>query len=265
MATSRIHLFALLAAFIAALMALSSLKGLLLCLAGLTILIALFAYDQRGARSGGQSLAFAFVCGLALFCCVSYPVTELGLTPSAVANEFPAIVWVVATVAFWLIDRARMSSRRSGPVSAYTQQQIFALAPQPVPERAFVPAPMPASPAAPPEPATNWNVRAPEPPVESEPVSTPTPMTTPVPAPAAPEPIRSGKEVSIYVNMLDEGMNVLRAVRAEHLGRDFYVIVDEMPADEKWEYSTGQVVRCKKKNLSSGKGLVAYEEAPRAQ
>jgi hypothetical protein len=60
-------------------------------------------------------------------------------------------------------------------------------------------------------------------------------------------------------------MNVLRSVRAEHLGRDFYIIVDEMPADENWEFVPGQVVRCKKKSLSNGKGLVAYEEAPRAQ
>jgi hypothetical protein len=38
-----------------------------------------------------------------------------------------------------------------------------------------------------------------------------------------------------------------------------------MPEGENWEYAPGQVVRCRKKNLSSGKGLVAYEEAPRAQ
>jgi hypothetical protein len=78
-------------------------------------------------------------------------------------------------------------------------------------------------------------------------------------------PVPSGKEVSIYVNMMGEGMSVLRAVRAQHLGRDFYIIVEEMPTDETWEYATGRVVRCRKKNLSNGKGLVAYEEAPRAQ
>jgi hypothetical protein len=98
------------------------------------------------------------------------------------------------------------------------------------------------------------------------PIPQPIPQPTPQPTPAAaPPPVLTGKEVSIYVNMLNEGMNMLRAVRAEHLGRDFYMIVDQMPADESWEYVPGQVVRCKKKNLSSGKGLVAYEEAPRAQ
>jgi hypothetical protein len=65
--------------------------------------------------------------------------------------------------------------------------------------------------------------------------------------------------------LLGEGLNVLRSVQAEHLGRDFYRIVDTMPENERWEYQPGQVVRCKKKNLSSGKGLVAVEEAPRAR
>jgi hypothetical protein len=68
----------------------------------------------------------------------------------------------------------------------------------------------------------------------------------------------------IYVTLLGEGLNVLRSVKAEHLGRDYYRIIDSMPEGETWEYQPGQVVRCKKKNLSSGKALVAIEEAPRA-
>ena len=68
----------------------------------------------------------------------------------------------------------------------------------------------------------------------------------------------------IYVNLMGEGMNVLRTVRAESLGRDFYLIADEMPAGEDWEFKPGQIVRCRKKNLSNGKGWVAFEEAPRA-
>jgi hypothetical protein len=115
---------------------------------------------------------------------------------------------------------------------------------------------------------------APEPVAAPAPEPIPLPVEQPVvaelpPPPVAPArppiPTGQGKEVSIYINLLGEGMNVLRAVRAEHLGRDFYIIVEETPAGETWEYGPGQVVRCKKKNLSSGKGLVAYEEAPRAQ
>jgi hypothetical protein len=54
-------------------------------------------------------------------------------------------------------------------------------------------------------------------------------------------------------------------VRAEHLGRDYYRIIEPMPDSEQWEYGPGQVVVCRKKNLSGGKALVAVEEAPRAQ
>lgn len=69
----------------------------------------------------------------------------------------------------------------------------------------------------------------------------------------------------IYVTLVGEGLNVMRSVRAEHLGRDYYRIIDTMPEGETWEYGPGQVVRCKKKNLSSGKAMVAYEEAQRSQ
>ncbi len=76
---------------------------------------------------------------------------------------------------------------------------------------------------------------------------------------------RTGKETMIYVMLMGEGLNVLRSVQAEHLGRDFYRIIEPMPEGETWQFQPGQVVRCKKKNLSSGKGLVAVEEAPRAR
>lgn len=69
----------------------------------------------------------------------------------------------------------------------------------------------------------------------------------------------------IYVTLVGEGLNVLRAVRAEHLGRDYYKIVEPMPDGETWQFGPGQVVRAKKKNLSSGKAMVATEEAPRAR
>jgi hypothetical protein len=77
-------------------------------------------------------------------------------------------------------------------------------------------------------------------------------------------PPRAGKETTIYVTLVGEGLNVLRSVKAEHLGRDFYRILDETPEGETWQFECGQVVRCRKKNLSSGKALVAIEEAPRA-
>ncbi len=84
----------------------------------------------------------------------------------------------------------------------------------------------------------------------------------PAPMPIIPQ---TGKEATIYVSLVGEGLNVLRSVKAEHVGRDFYRIVEPMPEGESWQFQPGQVVRCKKKNLSSGKGLVATEEAPRAR
>jgi hypothetical protein len=68
----------------------------------------------------------------------------------------------------------------------------------------------------------------------------------------------------IYVNLVGEGLNVLRAVQAENLGRDYYRIVEPMPENETWQFGPGQVVRCKKRNLSSGKAMVAFEEAQRS-
>jgi hypothetical protein len=87
------------------------------------------------------------------------------------------------------------------------------------------------------------------------------------PAPAtAPRAVSlpKGKETEIYVNLVGEGLAIMRTVRAQHMGKDFYLITEPMPEGEQWEFTTGQIVRCKKRNLSHGKGLVAVEEAPRA-
>jgi hypothetical protein len=64
----------------------------------------------------------------------------------------------------------------------------------------------------------------------------------------------------IYVDVMGQGISFLRSVRAQHVARDIYRIVDVMPADETWRYEPGQTVRCRKKKLSSGKALVAFEE-----
>jgi hypothetical protein len=275
MPTSRITLPALAVIFIAGIVALHDLENLLACFSGLAILVMLFAYDRRGARSGWQSLAFAFVCGLALLLAIFYPLTLLALTFVS-KDQLPALVWLVGTAAFWFIDRARMASRHAASFPGYAPAPVTQAVPSIYSTASYAapaPSPQPAPPPAPP-PLERVFTPAPEPPppepvAESVPVPVEPPVLAGVPAalplPKAPIPTGQGKEVSIYINLLGEGMSVLRAVRAEHLGRDFYIIVEEMPAGETWEYGPGQVVRCKKKNLSSGKGLVAYEEAPRAQ
>jgi hypothetical protein len=94
------------------------------------------------------------------------------------------------------------------------------------------------------------------------------PIVQPTYAPPPPPDVTAippGREAVIYLNLVGEGLNVLRTVRAENLGRDYYRIADIMPEGEQWEFTPGQVVKCRKKALSNGKHMVAYEEAPRAQ
>lgn len=267
MENSRVNLGALMLALIAGIVALhvggsSAFTGL----AGLTLLIALFAYGNESARTGLQSFAFALVCGLGFVCVVSFPLNFL--IPLVIDKPaflsgpyFAPVFWLIGTAMFWFIDRASSETPQAVHLGgAYAPAPIMAQPPPPQPvTRPFTPAPVTV--AVPPSSVSDSvSILVPEPVYASS-----APAPAPVPLPLAATPPLTGKEVGIYVTMLGEGMNVLRTVRAEHLGRDFYVITEEMPADESWQFVTGQVVRCKKKNLSNGKGLVAFEEAPRAQ
>jgi len=120
-------------------------------------------------------------------------------------------------------------------------------------------APSPVYASAPP----TW--QAAPPPVAPPPAPAPTP---PPPAayaaPAAPQPLaplQPGAEVTtIYVDMTSGGYSCLRGVQAEHLTRDIYRILEPMPQGEEWRFMPGQVVRCKKEKLSTGKAMVAVEE-----
>lgn len=208
-------------------------------------------------------------------------------------------VWAFTTILLWAIDRSRMSGRtayeapvvvESGPkkrqlVPEFTGSFPAVEEPQPAPPPSRPAQPAPAArtvPAAPeyrepvvfPITATTFSIPresvrssptaappAPPPPAPEPPAS---PATPPPPAPAAVH-VPSGKETMIYVNLVGEGLNVLRSVRAEHLGHDFYKIIEDTPEGETWQFGAGQVVRCKKQKLSSGKALVAFEEAPRSQ
>ena len=68
--------------------------------------------------------------------------------------------------------------------------------------------------------------------------------------------------VQIYVYLPDEAVDVWRPVKAEHVGESTYRIASENsdPDIERWEFSTGEIVRCVPRILSDGKhGLVAVE------
>lgn len=289
MPKSQIDAAALLAAIVAGALALMLLPGPFVWLSsigGLILLFIVLSFDREGYRTVFQSLAFAAVFGFCLMLASAVLLQLLagqGELPSAIDNrvsrQWMPLVWVCATAIFWGIDRARMSGRegiaseavRGRPAAYRTFVPEFtpAAAPPPTPTAA----PSYVTPATPP-PSTPAPER-PEPATREAPVpSMPTPVAAPTPPPPPPAavptptviapPPKPGKEAMIYVTLLGEGLNMLRSVKAEHLGRDYYRIVDSMPEGETWEYQPGQVVRCKKKNLSSGKALVAIEEAPRA-
>lgn len=192
----------------------------------------------------------------------------------------------------------RQARRATAPQPGFIPRAVYAPAPSPeiaIPEPARTTQEVRQRSAEQPAPAPQPAVQAatvhppPIPPDTSVPEVTPKPISpdlaasAPIPPqPVAPEPARPepgptlvshppvtpaippGKEAMIYVNLVGEGMNVLRSVRAEHLSKDFYRIVETVPEGETWEFQPDQVVRCKKKNLSGGKALVAIEEAPKA-
>ena len=62
---------------------------------------------------------------------------------------------------------------------------------------------------------------------------------------------------TIHVYLFDEGVDVWRPVEAERLGGDLYRITSEVQYEERWEFTTGEIVRCISKVLSGGECLVA--------
>ena len=64
---------------------------------------------------------------------------------------------------------------------------------------------------------------------------------------------------TIYVYLLDEGTDVWRPVEAEQIAGDRYRITGTNldPDDERWQFQTGDIVRCERRKLSGGECLVA--------
>ncbi len=61
----------------------------------------------------------------------------------------------------------------------------------------------------------------------------------------------------IYVPLLDEGTEVWRPAEAEHMGGYRYRIVSSAPADERWRFNKGEIVRVRTNSLSGEDHLVA--------
>ena len=73
--------------------------------------------------------------------------------------------------------------------------------------------------------------------------------------------VKPAQTTTVYVSLLDEGVDVWRPVTAEHIRDDVYRIAGEPPdpEDENWEFLPGQLVRCRQHTLSGDSSLVAYE------
>jgi hypothetical protein len=187
-------------------------------------------------------------------------------------SQWLPLMWVCATLVFWAIDRVRVKNREAamGEDGRETVRRArgssLSIAGEPTPIRRteVVREETPITPSASPTPVSVVQNE-----VGPMPTSAPGPTSGLGPAPV-PEVASQGrvavwplKEAMVYVGLVGEGLNVMRSVRTEYLGRNYYRIVEPMPEGERWEYGPGQVVRCEKKRLSSGKALVAVEEAPR--
>ncbi len=69
-------------------------------------------------------------------------------------------------------------------------------------------------------------------------------------------------QVQIYIYLEGEGIDVRKPVLAKSLGDTIFQIlsVNERPEDEKWQFSNGEIVRCRTKEPSNGPALVAFEK-----
>ena len=64
---------------------------------------------------------------------------------------------------------------------------------------------------------------------------------------------------TIYVELLDEGVDVWRPVEARVEADGAFRLPDQAPMDEALRLPPGSVVQCRRKLLSDGEALVASE------
>jgi hypothetical protein len=68
-------------------------------------------------------------------------------------------------------------------------------------------------------------------------------------------------EQTIYVELLDEGVDVWRPVAAAEEAPGIYRLPSSAPAGETWSFEPGSAVRCELRELSGGVALVAVAAA----
>jgi hypothetical protein len=68
---------------------------------------------------------------------------------------------------------------------------------------------------------------------------------------------------TIYIQLMDEGIDVWRPVAAVQVTEDVFRIDPKtiVPKHEHWQFGPGQEVRCRKRMLDKDEGLVAIDLA----
>jgi hypothetical protein len=66
---------------------------------------------------------------------------------------------------------------------------------------------------------------------------------------------------TVYVGLLDEGVEVWRPVASTRLADGMYRLTDDAPDDECWEFPPGSIVVAEERNLDGGPTLVALRLA----
>ena len=183
--------------------------------AGLILLLTLFAFDLEGVRSVLQSFAFAAVCGFSLAVAIAPLAPTLfsltGPTDPLLGGKWLPIVWLGSTVLFVVIDRARMSGRVPVERSAVAARPSLRVNTMPV--QAPMAGPLhPVAPPPPPSPPPPASAPAPVL-VREEPTFPPPPPET---APVAPtrsraDSVRQGDQ---HLRESDGGRNEPAAIGA---------------------------------------------------
>lgn len=65
--------------------------------------------------------------------------------------------------------------------------------------------------------------------------------------------------MTIYVQLLDDGLPCWRPAEAEQLADGAFRIIGKPPEDERWAFQPGDIVQCKERHFENGRGLVAYK------
>jgi hypothetical protein len=236
--------------------------GWLTTFVGVTLLLVLLSWDVQPARSIAQSIAYAAVVGFTFMLAWSwlFAYEEANRTYLAFQGGWYPIFWGIGFVIFAVVDRVRVGNRVPDATDFAPRAAAPMVTQQAPVGSVFGIATPPPTPAAAPRTTSapvleETTVAAVYPPPTAPSFAAPPPAARPAPV---------VKEATIYVGLLGESRGALRPVRAADLGHNFYQILEEVPPGDEWQFTTGQVVRCQKKNLSTGKGLVAVEEAPRA-